>query len=120
MDHPQDLIAPALKRARAAAGWSQRDLAERAGVHQPQVARAERGDDMQASVLARIALPLGLAPALVPCGAAQAHDGGRPDAGAEADVVEAGAESWREAWPQVDPQVFMVLAPLTRAGPHVE
>jgi DNA-binding MarR family transcriptional regulator/DNA-binding XRE family transcriptional regulator len=113
-------VAAALKRARLAAGWSQRELAERAGVHQPQVARAERGEDMQVSVLARMALPLGLAPALVPCAAAPVPARGAAAGDAEHDVVDASSDSWRQAWPQVDPQVFMVLARLTRAGRHVE
>ena len=120
MNDQEAPVAAALKRARLAAGWSQRELAERAGVHQPQVARAERGEDMQVSVLARMALPLGLAPALVPCAAAPVPARGAAAGDAEHDVVDASSDSWRQAWPQVDPQVFMVLARLTRAGRHVE
>src|SRR5436190_1646819 len=51
-----------LRRAREAAGWSQRELATRAGVHQPQVARAESGQDIQLSLLARLAAPYELTP----------------------------------------------------------
>ena len=69
----------ALRRAREAAGWSQRELATRAGVHQPQVARAESGQDVQLSLLARLAAPLGLAPGLLAVGAGA---GGRPGPGA--------------------------------------
>lgn len=102
--------AELLKEKRAAAGWSQRELGRRAGVHQPQIVRAERGDDLQLSVLARIAAPLGLAPALASMAPAAEDD----------DVVQPNLESWRRAWPQVDPQVFAVLARLTRLGHHIE
>lgn len=102
--------AELLKQKRTAAGWSQRELARRAGVHQPQIVRAERADDLQLSVLARIAAPLGLAPALAPVAPAAEDD----------DVVQPNLESWRRAWPQVDPQVFAVLARLTRLGHHIE
>ena len=103
--------AELLKQKRTAAGWSQRELARRAGVHQPQIVRAERGDDLQQSVLARIAAPLGLAPTLAPVA---------PAAAAYDDVVQPNLESWRRAWPEVDPQVFAVLARLSRLGAHVE
>jgi DNA-binding MarR family transcriptional regulator/DNA-binding XRE family transcriptional regulator len=102
--------AELLKEKRAAAGWSQRELAQRAGVHQPQIVRAERGEDLQLSVLARIAAPLGLAPALASMAPAAEND----------DVVQPNLESWRRAWPEVDPQVFAVLARLSRLGAHVE
>ncbi|HSV34289.1 MAG TPA: helix-turn-helix domain-containing protein [Ramlibacter sp.] len=124
MDDREVTVAAALKRARQAAGWSQRALAQHAGVHQPQVARAEAGEDLLVSVLARMALPLGLAPALVPTAAPAPTDPaparGAAVAGAGHDTVDASAESWRVGWPQVDPQVFMVLARLTNAGRHVE
>jgi DNA-binding MarR family transcriptional regulator/DNA-binding XRE family transcriptional regulator len=104
--------AALLKARRSECGWSQRELAARAGVHQPQVARAERGDDLQLSVLARIAAPLGLAPTLgVP--AAQ------PEPEAD-DTVQHSVESWQRAWPTVDPQVFAAFARLSRLGQIVE
>lgn len=115
--------AAALKARRAALGWSQRELAQRAGVHQPQVARAERGDDLQLSVLARIAAPLGLRPTLA-VAAVAAVDACPPVASPaeeeDDDVVQHNLDSWRRAWPQIDPQVFAVIARLSRLGQHVE
>jgi len=110
-----------LRRARESAGWSQRELARRAGVHQPQVVRAERGEDMQLSVLARIAAPLGLAPGLVATARrADAEPSSAPVQAALHDAVEDSYDSWRATWPEVDPEVFTVLARLLRAGRHVE
>jgi DNA-binding MarR family transcriptional regulator/DNA-binding XRE family transcriptional regulator len=106
-------VGAILKQARIAAGWTQRELARRAGVHQPQIARIERGEDMQVSLFARIARPLGLAPGLVLPLARDATP-------AAHDSVDANVETWRAAWPQVDPEVFAVLARLTQAGRHVE
>jgi DNA-binding MarR family transcriptional regulator/DNA-binding XRE family transcriptional regulator len=138
MDNPDSSVAAAIKRARTAAGWSQRELAKRAGVHQPQVARAESGEDLQLSLLTRLALPLGLSLVLQPAAAADnshqaetAADGvsptPAPSAGGQQvqdvqalDAVEASYKTWRIAYPDVDPQVFAVLARLTRAGRHVE
>lgn len=101
----------ALKHARIAAGLTQRELARRAGVHQPQVARLERGEDVQVSLLTRVAAPLGLVPGLVRL---QVVDDG------PLDIVEANVDTWRVAWPQIDPQVFAILARLAQAGRHVE
>ena len=115
-DRRADSIGAMLKRARLAAGWSQRELAHRAGVHQPQVARIERGEDLQVSLLTRIACPLGLSPGLT-----LPMAGGALRAAAPADDrIDANVETWRAAWPQVDPQVFAVMARLTQAGRHVE
>ena len=95
-----------LRRARESAGWSQRELARRAGVHQPQVVRAERGEDMQLSVLARIAAPLGLAPGLVAAaGRADAGPSSAPAQAALHDAVEDSYDSWRATWPEVDDMV---------------
>jgi DNA-binding MarR family transcriptional regulator/DNA-binding Xre family transcriptional regulator len=54
-------IVQAVRSARAARGWSQRDLAERAGLHQPQIARVEAGKDVRLSTLGAVlqALDLG-------------------------------------------------------------
>ena len=38
------LLGAAMKRARRRQGWSQRDLADRTGVHQSTISRFERGD----------------------------------------------------------------------------
>jgi transcriptional regulator with XRE-family HTH domain len=53
-------IARRLRDARAAHGWSQRELAEHAGVSRPTVARVEAGDDVNTAKLIRIAEALGL------------------------------------------------------------
>ncbi len=140
MDTSDSSVAAAIKRARTAAGWSQRELARRAGVHQPQVARAESGEDLQLSLLTRLALPLGLSLVLQPAAAANSGSGKEVEAAADGpgpaltpsaelqqasdvqvvDTVEASYQTWRIAYPDVDPQVFAVLARLTRAGRHVE
>lgn len=49
-----------IKRARNARGWSQTDLAERAGVSRPSVARIEGGDDVSTATLDKVAEALGL------------------------------------------------------------
>lgn len=114
-DHP----GATLRRAREAAGWSQRELAARADVHQPQVARAERGEDVQLSLLAKLAAPLGLVPALVAMGPAPGAL--QPAAPAALhDTVADSYESWRTTWPDVNPEVFAIQARLMRAGRHVE
>ena len=110
-----------LRRAREAAGWSQRELARHAGVHQPQVVRAERGQDVLVSVLARLAAPLGLAPGLLAApGIAVGSMQQAPDRAASADSVQASVDSWRATFPEVNPEVFAVFARLLRAGRHVE
>ena len=108
-----------LRRAREAAGWSQRELATRAGVHQPQVARAESGQDVQLTLLARLAAPLGLVPALMAAGL-PSSSAAAPAAAALHDTVADSFESWRRTWPAVDTEVFAVQARLLRAGRHVE
>ena len=113
VDHP----GATLRRAREAAGWSQRELAARAGVHQPQVARAESGQDVQLSLLARLAAPLGLAPGLL---AVAPPPGAAPVAAALHDTVADSFESWRQAWPSVDPEAFAVQTRLLRAGRHAQ
>lgn len=109
----------ALRRAREAAGWSQRELAARAGVHQPQVARAESGHDIQLSLLARLAAPLGLVPGLLAAALPPAASAA-PAPAALHDTVADSFESWRQAWPSVDPEAFAVQARMLRAGRHVQ
>jgi len=109
-------VGAILKQARLAAGWTQRELAHRAGVHQPQIARLERGEDVLVSLLARVARPLGIAPRLLAPPAASEPRETPP----VRDSVAGNVESWRAAWPQVDPEVFAIMARLTRAGAHVE
>lgn len=49
-----------IRQARAAHGWSQDELAERAGLSRPTIARAERGDDISTATLAKLAPVLGI------------------------------------------------------------
>lgn len=53
-------IAEKLQQARAAHKWSQIELASRAGVSRPTVARIERGDDVSTATLVKVALALDL------------------------------------------------------------
>ena len=88
MDARGKAVGVMLRRARLAAGWSQRELALRAGVHQPQIARIERGEDTQVSLLARVAQPLGVAPGLV-------HPAALEPLPELHDHIDASIESWR-------------------------
>lgn len=54
-------IARRIREARLAAEWSQNDLADRAGVSRPSIARIERGDDVSTATLGKVADTLGLA-----------------------------------------------------------
>lgn len=49
-----------IREARNARGWSQDELAARAGVSRPSVARIERGDDVSTATLVKVARALGL------------------------------------------------------------
>lgn len=115
VDDTPGALAERLRAARLAAGWSQRELAERAGLHQPQVVRAERGEDLLVSQLVRLAAPLGLSPLLVRTDAQTAVGPATPDPPRDEAI-----EGWRSEWPMVNPQVFVVLARLARAGRQVE
>lgn len=53
-------IAEAIRAARKARGWSQTDLAERARISRPTVARVERGDSVSSATLLKIASALDL------------------------------------------------------------
>ena len=48
-----------IRRARRAMGWSQRELASRAGMGQSHVLRVEQGSDVRLSTLQRLADALG-------------------------------------------------------------
>lgn len=54
------VIASQIKMTREAVGWSQHELADRAGVSRPSVARVEAGGDVNTATLRRIAEALGL------------------------------------------------------------
>lgn len=49
-----------IRAARNQRGWTQEELAERAGVSRPTIARVERGDDVSTANLAKVAAALGL------------------------------------------------------------
>jgi transcriptional regulator with XRE-family HTH domain len=53
-------IASQVNKARQAAGLSQNELADRAGISRPSVVRVERGDDVNTATLGKIADVLGL------------------------------------------------------------
>lgn len=53
-------IANQINQAREAAGWSQHELADRARVSRPSVARIEAGGDVNTATLRKIAEALGL------------------------------------------------------------
>ena len=53
---------PRLKRERVAAGLSQRDLAERAGVTQTTIVKAEQGTIVRPSTVRKLARALGVQP----------------------------------------------------------
>lgn len=53
-------IADPIKKAREAAGWSQHELADRAAVSRPSVARIEAGGDVNTATLRKVSATLGL------------------------------------------------------------
>jgi len=59
-------IARRIHEARVAAGLSQNELADQAGVSRPSIARIERGDDVSTATLGKVANTLGLVLQLKP------------------------------------------------------
>lgn len=57
---PMAEIASKIHETRVSLGWTQNELAERAGVSRPTVARIERGDDISTATLEKIAVALEL------------------------------------------------------------
>lgn len=53
-------IAAKIHKARVSLDWTQQELAERARVSRPSVARIERGDDVSTATLEKVAAALGL------------------------------------------------------------
>ena len=53
-------IAGKVHGTRVSLDWTQQELAERAGVSRPSVARVERGDDVSTATLEKVAAALGL------------------------------------------------------------
>lgn len=58
-------VGRGLRDARRARGWSQRELAEHAGVSRPTVARIEAGQRVRVDSLERVAGALGLSLGLI-------------------------------------------------------
>lgn len=56
-DHSEPMreIARRVREARLALGWTQHQLAERAGVSRPSVARIEGAEDVSTATLAKVA-----------------------------------------------------------------
>lgn len=57
---PMAEMASKVHETRVSLGWTQNELAERAGVSRPTVARIERGDDISTATLEKIVLALEL------------------------------------------------------------
>lgn len=53
-------IAKRVREVRDVLSWSQNDLAERAGVSRPSIARIEAGEDVNTATLSKVASALGL------------------------------------------------------------
>lgn len=53
-------IAGKVQETRVSLDWTQNQLAERAGVSRPTIARVERGDDVSTATLEKVAAALGL------------------------------------------------------------
>lgn len=53
-------MARIVRESRDAHGWSQMDLAERAGVSRPSIARIEGGEDVSTATLVKVAQAIGL------------------------------------------------------------
>lgn len=69
-----DLIADTIRQTRQRLGLSQRAFAERAGLGQNMVVRAEKGEDLRLSTLFKLCKAAGLTIRLVPIQEADDHD----------------------------------------------
>src|SRR4051812_17426712 len=126
-------LAGPLKCLRTKAGLSQRALAARLGVHQPQIAKVEAGDDMLVSRLMDMARELGCELMLVPkqhiaetdarIRCADMEQKTRPasdrkpmgsSGSASDDIGLSLVESYGREWPDVDPHVFAIVANIQR------
>ncbi|QJQ01495.1 MarR family transcriptional regulator [Herbaspirillum rubrisubalbicans] len=124
---PMAAFAAQLKQARQTKGWSQRALARACGLHQPQVARAEAGHDVQLSTLVALASALGCTLALAPYPTLPqpAHtaltscvtDTSAPVVG---DRIDANLASYQRAWPSINPLAFALVARILRTAQFVE
>lgn len=59
-------VAVRVREARDRHGWSQAELAARAGLSRPTIARIERGDDVSTATLAKVVVSLGLTLTVLP------------------------------------------------------
>lgn len=123
-------LKASLKRMRSRMGLSQRELAARLGIHQPQVAKAEQGHDLLVSRLQRIAealecelmlVPKDLAPGIEARLATERTFSTRPHAENREKATSntedhPWVETYRREWPDIDPHVFMVIVQIQRAA----
>ena len=63
---PMQAVAVRVREARDLHGWSQAELAARAGLSRPTIARIERGDDVSTATLAKVVVSLGLTLTVLP------------------------------------------------------
>lgn len=63
---PMQGIAGRVRAARVHHQWSQAELAARAGLSRPTIARIERGDDVSTATLAKVVVSLGLTLTVLP------------------------------------------------------
>lgn len=63
---PMQGIAERVRAARVQHRWTQAELAARAGLSRPTIARVERGDDVSTATLAKVVVSLGLTLTVLP------------------------------------------------------
>lgn len=124
---PLAAFAARLKQARQAAGMSQRALAKACGLHQPQVARTESGQDAQLSTVLALAAALdcdltltprtpGPAGLAVPAGPTLLAQ----DAAPAQDRIDSNLAAYQHAWPSINPLTFALIARIQRAAQFLD
>ncbi|MNF23140.1 DNA-binding transcriptional repressor MarR [compost metagenome] len=115
-------LGQALKKMRTLTGLSQRELAKRLGVHQPQIAKAEADNDMLLSRLQSMADAVDCEVMLIPR-ALVSDTAQRIDQQSSQDSEEASgvpdtllASAYEREWPDIDPHIFLVIANIQRAA----
>lgn len=73
-ESPAGHLADTLRAARQDRGWTQHELADRADVSRPTIARLERGQDVSVATLTKVATSLDLRVELLPNAAAGSAD----------------------------------------------
>ncbi|MNZ98212.1 Multiple antibiotic resistance protein MarR [compost metagenome] len=119
-------LGQALKKMRILAGLSQRELAKRLGVHQPQIAKAEADNDMLLSRLQSMADAVDCEVMLIPRALAndtaqridlQSTQGPREVSAQTPRTPDALlASAYEREWPDIDPHIFLVIANIQRAA----